>query len=168
MIFVNSTSRKSRNVIFCSFSFQWSSRQLQEMKFKRPNALFLTWKVVFKKSDTFFLFFCTNHSSGLLCSCKRFCVVDFWPLFRFFGITKAPFSFKSSQGRRKSSVRTQKEKEFLLWLFGHFCDIVCAFTVIAPNTQLFWLYWMPISQYFYATDEAYLWPNSQRKLFFLR
>ena len=77
----------------------------------------------FLKKVTHFPFFCTNHSSGLLCSCKRFCVVDFWPLFRFFGITKAPFSFKSSQGRRKSSVRTQKEKEFLLWLFGHFCDI---------------------------------------------
>ena len=37
----------------------------------------------FLKKVTHFSFFCTNHSSGLLCSCKRFCVVDFWPLFRF-------------------------------------------------------------------------------------
>ena len=37
----------------------------------------------FLKKVTHFPFFCTNHSSGLLCSCKRFCVVDFWPLFRF-------------------------------------------------------------------------------------
>ena len=43
--------------------------------------------------------------------------------------------------------------------------LLCAFTVIAPNTQLFWLYWMPISQYFYVTDEAYLWPSCKKNFF---
>ena len=111
MNFMNSMESQENQEMFFFAVFHFSGLADNCKKWNsNVQTLFFWPEKWFLKKVTHFPFFCTNHSSGLLCSCKRFCVVDFWPLFRFFGITKAPFSFKSSQGRRKSSVRTQKRK----------------------------------------------------------
>ena len=132
--------KKSWNLAFLHL-FQ-VNRQLHTNEIQTSIRFFSDLKSGFLKSDTFFLF-CTNHSSGLLCSCKRFCVVDFWPLFSFFGITK-----KLSFRRRKSTVRKKGISFMTFWtLLWHHPSRSSAFTVIAPNTQLF-IWEKPISSIF--------------------
>ena len=93
VIFVNSPwkFKKSKKYFLLQFFIGLArSRQLQKWN-SNVQTLFLTWKVVFKKSDTFFLFLHKPFFWSFVQLQKILCS-RLLPSFSFFGITKAPLS----------------------------------------------------------------------------
>ena len=155
VIFVNSMEIQeiTKNIFFCSFSL--AKQTIAKMKFKRPNA-FSDLKSGFKKKWHIFPFFLHKPFFWSFVQLQKILCSRLLASFSFFGITKAPLSFKSSQSREENLLSELKKKRNFFYdfsdtfvTFGAASMTLCAFTVIAPNTQLFsWLYQMPISSIF--------------------